>query len=314
MTSGCTTRSARIHGKDTRIEATLPGPQAQQRGGVSADPGWNDPTAGLPPAASALSVNTGETGVARLDIAGLRLEFQSRDAQPLHLLRTASAFPPGFAGVAELTPAVTVALTLGGALAYRPSSQALAMAELCGDEESLAGHLSAICRAAMSQALTHQGGALMHGAAAVLDGAAILLMAPSEGGKTTLSGLLGGAGIPILSDETIAVRPIEGKKEFNAFGTFFWSGPLLPTVAGGWPIRGVAFLEKGSLHATELPQSEALGRFLQEWHVAEDAQAIATALSLAARILEEAPARRLSFELTDQPDQIAQLLRSWVAT
>jgi hypothetical protein len=257
-------------------------------------------------------VSIGGTGVARLDIAGLRLEFHSRDAQPLHLLRTASAFPPGFEGVADLTPAVTVALSVGGALAYRAPSRNVATAELSADEESLAGHLSAICRAAMSQALRHQGGALMHGAAAIVDGGAILLVAPSEGGKTTLSGLLSGAGIPILSDETIALRPIEGESRFNAFGTFFWSGPPLPTVGGGWPVRGVAFLEKGPLGATSLPHSEALGRFLQEWHVAEDEESSSVALTLAARILESAPARRLFFELADRPEHIVQLLRSWV--
>jgi hypothetical protein len=248
-----------------------------------------------------------------LNVAGLGLEFRSREDQPLLLLRTASSSPPGFLATKDCTPSLTVELQLTGALSYRASSKGVASAELSADGDLMAEHLSAICRAAMSQALSQEGGALIHAAAAIVDGRAILLVAPSEGGKTTLSGLLASAGAPILSDETIALRPLVGGggERFNAYGTFFWSGPTLPTVPGGWPLQAVAFLEKGPLGAEPLPQAEALGRFLREWHVASDTESVSRALRIATKILESAPAHRLSFGLDDPPDRLIGLLRSW---
>jgi hypothetical protein len=257
-------------------------------------------------------VTNGGLGVERLDIAGLGLEFHSPETQPLLLLRNAAMLPPGFAGTKDSKPAVTVDMRLTGELAYQASSISSAHAQLSSDAETLPLHLSAICRAAMSQALSHDGGALVHAAAAVIDGQATLLVAPSEGGKTTLSGMLASERVPILSDETIALRATDKNGRFNAHGTFFWSGPVLPTLSGGWPLRCVALLEQGPLGIDPLPVGEALGRFLREWHVAEDEGAASRALAVATNILEHAPAYRLSFRLSDSPASLIRLLQSVV--
>jgi hypothetical protein len=255
---------------------------------------------------------TSGTGGERLDIAGLELEFRSAEAQPLLLLHHAAMLAPGFVGKSDLEPALTVALRFTGKLDYRASSTSSAEAQLSSDAETLPLHLSAVCRAAMSQALSQQGGALVHAAAAVIDRQAILLVAPSEGGKTTLSGLLASERVPILSDETIALRPQEKSGGFTAHGTFFWSGPILPTLSGGWPVRCVALLEKGPLGIERVPAGDALGRFLREWHVASDPEATSRALTVATSLLEGAPAYRFSFGLSDSPLSLVRVLRSLV--
>jgi hypothetical protein len=246
----------------------------------------------------------------RLVIGGLALAFESEQSAPLDLLRAATALHPGYTPSDENPDALTVNLRVASTLSYRALSRTAAAAELSLDEAVLGGHLSAICRAAMSQALGNEDGALVHAAAAVVDGKAVLLVAPSEGGKTTVSGLLAQAGIPILSDETIALRVARGHNGIDAYGTFFWSGPELPTLQGAWPVHAVAFLEKGPLEARELSAGSALARLLGEWHVAPDDTAVAQTLHIATKLLERVPASTLSFELSSAPQDVASLLFS----
>jgi hypothetical protein len=246
----------------------------------------------------------------RLVIGGLALAFESGQAAPLDLLRAAASLHPGFTPSDENPDALTVHLRGASTLSYRALSRTAAAAELSLDEAVIGGHLSAICRAAMSQALGNEDGALVHAAAAVVDGRAILLVAPSEGGKTTISGLLARTGIPILSDETIALRIASDRDGIDAYGTFFWSGPVLPTLQGAWPVHAIAFLEKGPLGARALSAGSALARLLREWHVAPDDAAVTQTLAIATKLLERVPASALSFELSSSPRDVASLLVS----
>jgi hypothetical protein len=253
------------------------------------------------------------SGAVRLAVAGLEIAFQSSEPEPLDLLHATSTLPPGFRASGSSDPELTVDLRATGALAYRAVSATRAAAEVSLDPHCLGGHLSAICRAALSQAAGERGGALLHGAAAVLESRAVLLIAPSEGGKTTLCGRLGKAGVPVLSDETIVLRRRPGEQAFDVHGTFFWSGPVLRTLGGAWPVRAVALLQKGPLRAERVSPASALASFLPEWHVDHDASAASRALATAAEVLESAPAYRLSFDRNDSPRSLRELLQSWTA-
>ncbi len=257
-------------------------------------------------------MSTEGAGTAQLHIAGLEIAFHSHERVLLELLRNAAATPPGFPSRGARPPALTVTLSGKESLSYRATSMQVAVAGISLDEDSIEGHLSAVCRAALSQALDSRGGALIHGAAVVIDGRAILLIAPSEGGKTTVCGLLDRAGVPVLSDETLALRPRTDGPAFDVHGTFFWSGPVLGTIAGGWPIHAIGFLEKGPLAARRISPAEALARFLPEWHVEGDEPSAAQALNLATQVVESTHGYRFSFGRDDPPPAVRELLRSWV--
>jgi hypothetical protein len=256
-------------------------------------------------------VSAANAGVARLKVAGLEVEFQSADPRPLELLQATIDLSPGFTSSGAASPDLTVTLRATGSLSYRAISAERGVAELSLGPGALGGHLSAICRAALSHALGNRGGALIHGAAAVIDGRAVLLVAPSEGGKTTICGLLAREGIPVLSDETIALRPRSLGESFDAHGTFFWSGPVLQTLEGGWPVQAIGLLEKGALGAQPISPAAALGRFLPEWHVDHDEPSAERALATAAKMLESTHAYRLCFRPDDPPGVLRELLRSW---
>ena len=153
-------------------------------------------------------------------------------------------------------------------------------------------------RGMLVTALDRRGSALLHGAGVVIAGGAVLCIAPSEGGKTTLCGKLAGR-VPILSDETVALR-LDGVQPLLA-GTFFWSGPALPTSAELFPLRAVCFLRKGSVGLFPLPGAVALQELLLEWHLPERPGAAEAALARAAALLAHLPSFTLHTTLDADP-------------
>jgi hypothetical protein len=160
------------------------------------------------------------------------------------------------------------------------------------------GELSAALRGVLVEALDRRGGALLHGAAAVLDGKAILCIAPSEGGKTTLCGKVAGR-TPVLSDETVALR-LDGPSP-RLSGTPFWSGERLPTESGLFPLAAICFLRKGTMRLAPMAGPDALAELLLEWHLPERPGAASDALSRANLLISLVPLFTLQSTLEGDP-------------
>ncbi len=147
-------------------------------------------------------------------------------------------------------------------------------------------------------ALDRRGSALVHGAGAVVDGQAILCVAPSGGGKTTLCGKVAGR-LPVLSDETLAIW-LDAERPSLA-GTFLWSGESLPTLPGRFPLAAICLLAKGDAGVAPVARAEALRALLAEWHLPPHADAGKEALRRAARLVAQVPVFRLSTRLDTDP-------------
>ncbi len=159
------------------------------------------------------------------------------------------------------------------------------------------GELSAALRGILGSALDRRGGALLHGAGVVVDGQAVLCIAPSEGGKTTLCGKVAGRAI-VLSDETVALR-LDNSPQLA--GTLFWSGPALPTAKGLFPLSAICFLRKGPEALLPLAQPQALSELLLEWHLPERPGAMPDALSRAKALVSQVPLFTLRTTLEGDP-------------
>jgi hypothetical protein len=159
----------------------------------------------------------------------------------------------------------------------------------------------AVLRAAMCQVLS-PAGALMHGAGIVLDEQGLLMIAPSGGGKTTVAGLVASQA-DILSDEIICVRPDARLADrYAIYGSCFWSGPVYPSRAGGFPLRAICFLRKGPLGVAPIARSHAILELLRELHLPiGPATAAADALAFAGQLLEAVPSYAFRFPLDADP-------------
>ena len=157
-----------------------------------------------------------------------------------------------------------------------------------------------ILRAAMTQALAPDG-ALLHAAGAVLDGRGLLFVAPSGGGKTTVSNLIAGEAT-LLSDETMCVRPDPARPgRYVIYGTCFWSGPAHPGKAGAFPLEAIFFLRKGPLRIEPLARPAALAELLAQLHLPLGPTAVGDSLAFAAKSLAKTPAYSLRFALRESP-------------
>jgi hypothetical protein len=239
---------------------------------------------------------------ASLEFAGLEIQFDAVDPRALELVWAATTVSPTVVeGRKRHPPAVSARLSEGPEPRWVPDGRHRAAAESPLDSVSFV----AVLRAAMCQALSPEG-ALLHAAGVVLDDQGILLIAPSEGGKTTISRLLSSQA-DILSDETICVRPDDRRPgQFLLYGSCFWSGPAYPSRAGGFPLRAICFLRKGPLGLAALPLARALRELLAELHLPIGPTAIVDSLALADRLVASAPIQTLSFALDSNP---APLLR-----
>ena len=225
--------------------------------------------------------------VRELDVAAIRLVLRTSKASILEALD--KLLPPHSA---EEAP---------------PDSEEIELHEgstkLRNDGQSLVadvgpGELPRALRGILVDALDRRGGALLHGAAVVVEDQAVLCIAPSEGGKTTLCGKLAGR-LPVLSDETVALR-LDGPGP-QLGGTPFWSGDRLPTASGLFRLAAICFLRKGPNQLTPMGQREALSELLLEWHLPERPDAAADALARANALVSAVPLFALHSTLEGDP-------------
>jgi hypothetical protein len=234
---------------------------------------------------------------ASLEFAELEIQFDSSDPRALELVRIAGTVSPSIvAGREGRLPALRARLSEGPEPRWIPEGRDRADAESPLDAASF----EAVLRAAMGQALAPEG-ALLHGAGVALDDQGILLIAPSEGGKTTICRLLSNQA-DILSDETICIRPdARHAGNYALYGSCFWSGPVYPSRAGGFPLRAICFLRKGSLECAPIARSQATRELLRELYLPIGPTAAADALAFAGRLLDAVPAYAFRFPLDSNP-------------
>jgi len=103
---------------------------------------------------------------------------------------------------------------------------------------------------ALVMRLLHAEGLVLHGAAQVVDGQAILCTGPSGRGKSTISKLFDGAGVPVLTDERPIVRrrTVTGKTHFQIYGSPWPSSGGFALNASA-PLKKIYFLEHGPENA-----------------------------------------------------------------
>lgn len=149
------------------------------------------------------------------------------------------------------------------------------------------GVIASLCAAAAER----NGAVLVHAAAVAANGRALLLLAPAEGGKTTLSGYL--SETQLLSDEAVLLFR-EGAATRVA-GTPVWSrGARAPGNASA-PLAAVLLLEKGSENRLS-PASAALAleSVLRQTY-APPGRPAASVFAFLRRAVEGVPAFRFRF-------------------
>lgn len=231
------------------------------------------------------------TKAVELSFFGETLRFESSDSNLIAMMGGLATGALGRRSPVK-TPSLRVRLEGGPALSWRATAD-----EAAASLPSTYPEAGAVLRAAMAHSL-FPGGALFHGAGLVVDGVGVACLAPSGGGKSTLSRLCS-PRVAVLSDETIGIR---GRgDDFEVHGTSFWSDAPLPTAAGAFRLNGVCFLRKGRLGLTELPRAQAVRELLAQAHLPDRAGASEALLALAERLTARVPCLALSFSLTDDP-------------
>lgn len=97
-------------------------------------------------------------------------------------------------------------------------------------------------------ALAEREGAIMHACGLELGAGSFLFPGKSGAGKTTISRLLGSRGHPMLSDDRVVVRKIDGA--FHAYGTP-WAGEGRIAENRRVPLKGMLFLRKSDQNRIE---------------------------------------------------------------
>ncbi len=90
------------------------------------------------------------------------------------------------------------------------------------------------------------GGLVMHGSAQVVDGQGIICTGPSGRGKSTISRLFHGCGVPVLTDERPIVRPCTSPEGpgFRVYGSPWPSlGGFVMNASA--PLKKIYFIEHG---------------------------------------------------------------------
>ncbi len=190
------------------------------------------------------------------------------------------------------SPLLRVRLESGPALSWRATTD-----EATASLSSTYPEAGAVLRAAMAHSLFPDG-ALFHGAGLLVEGAGIACLAPSGGGKSTLSRLCSPRAI-VLSDETIGLR--RRGDAFEIHGTSFWSDAPLPTSEGAFPLGAVCFLDKGPTKLEPVSRAKAVRGLLAQAHLPARPGATEALLALAEDLTKTIPCLRLSFSLTEDP-------------
>ncbi|MBW7933128.1 MAG: hypothetical protein H3C62_05830 [Gemmatimonadaceae bacterium] len=116
-------------------------------------------------------------------------------------------------------------------------------------------------------ALRMRGVLALHASAVVIDGRAVALVGPSGAGKSTTAAAFASAGVPVLSDDVLALRQIDGRwMAYPAYPTvrlwdesehlLFGSVGTLPLLTPTWDKRGLPLGAAYPFHATPMPLGE----------------------------------------------------------
>jgi hypothetical protein len=230
-----------------------------------------------------------------IDLADLRIEFSSTDRELLEMVRRAATFCPAPLEPRALARRLQARLVLSDRASWERQGPDTARATSPRDADALV----AVLRAALCDALAPDG-ALLHAAGVIVRDRALLFLAPSGGGKSTLSRLVGDR-FPLLSDETVCVRPSRDGSGYLAYGTSLWStaGPKrIPE--RGFPLAALCFLEKGPLKWARLARRKALRELMVQYHLRLSPGAATESLDFGLRLLEEVAAYRLRFPVDAQ--------------
>ncbi|MCG5052714.1 MAG: hypothetical protein KA712_07115 [Myxococcales bacterium] len=157
--------------------------------------------------------------------------------------------------------------------------------------------------------LADAGAVSLHAAAATTaTGEGVLFVAPSGGGKTTLSGLCARSGqLQVLSDErTVLTRSKDGS--FWIHGTP-WHGEGRHVFPGPTRLARVYFLGKAAQNrGTPVPASEALSRLLVATFLSYHSRSVTTTLlETLAAVVARTPMNQLDF--VPDPSVVTWLLR-----
>lgn len=160
--------------------------------------------------------------------------------------------------------------------------------------------------------LADAGAVSLHAAAVMTErGEGLLFVAPSGGGKTTISGLCARSGrLRVLSDErTILTRSSDGS--FWVYGTP-WHGEGRQAFPGPARLKAVLFLGKGPNHiCTPLPPSAALSRLIVASFLAYHSRSVVTRLLSALHdVVARVPMDHLDF--APHSSVVSFLLRRYV--
>jgi hypothetical protein len=96
-----------------------------------------------------------------------------------------------------------------------------------------------VLRASLAWRLPDRGGALVHAAGVVLEGRAFLLVGAEGAGKSTWAAIAAAAGVPVISDDVVAVDGAEAG--LTALGGMFRSTHAAVLGPGRWPVGALLF-------------------------------------------------------------------------
>lgn len=254
-------------------------------------------------------------GVARLDIAGFGLEFESDSAGIINVLaRRYGCFP----GAGSRGFKFRVLQAAGRPSPFRPavllkgSTLRLTRGDFSGElnlatgagEISVAPNeqcLDAFLRSLISALLLRSGGFMLHSAGLVKNGKAYLFLGRSGAGKSTLSKLAAGrpGAVEVISDEINLLRFENGR--FVACGSPFWGEMRAAGRQASWPLGGICLLKKARANSAEpCGQADALKLLLRCLLNFEAGPGVSgLVLGNAARLLAKAPFRVLKFSKSD---------------
>ncbi len=176
---------------------------------------------------------------------------------------------------------------------------ALSLADRSG-QVSLAANrfaVDSLLRLLLNLELPRVGGSLIHAAGVVWGDQALVFPGVSGAGKSTLAANVGGE--PLLTDEMVAVRPVDGA--WRAFGTPFHGDLEITPQAVDRPLRAIVFPDR-SLPTGMAPLSRgaAAGRLMETLvNYGDDPATDRLLLDVAVELATDVPCFTLSYRKTD---------------
>jgi len=153
--------------------------------------------------------------------------------------------------------------------------------------------------------LAREGGFEVHACAARMGDGVAVFCGVSGAGKTTLAQLLHRAGVKVLSDDRVAVRPRAGR--LLAYGTPWHGSGRFASPEGG-PLRAVFFLKKAARsEAVPVSEGAAARLFARTFPPPWDAAGVASVLAACGRVACSVPVFELRFR-NDRSAPAAALL------